>query len=280
MYFNTSHVTVYQRAETQYLVTFVFQYISCYCLSPSMSSVLIPFLISIHLMLLFISIGFTKQILNRHFNTSHVTVYRSQAKRHSDNNQYFNTSHVTVYRRKMQSTENIPMSFQYISCYCLSNSNNNRCSKHLISIHLMLLFIGRSIGVKIRATVFQYISCYCLSFLLPLQDYFDIRFQYISCYCLSPTASFCSASFSYFNTSHVTVYPFGASSGVSVFSFQYISCYCLSNTNGKDAKIIRKFQYISCYCLSIRLYSASMLRRYFNTSHVTVYLLRKDSYVV
>ena len=74
--------------------------------------------ISIHLMLLF--------ILSRKLYTSH--------------NLYFNTSHVTVYpisficRFKASS-------FQYISCYCLSQCLHFHTKSNLISIHLMLLFI-------------------------------------------------------------------------------------------------------------------------------------------
>ena len=53
--------------------------------------------------------------------------------------------------------------FQYISCYCLSPGAYRDRLSALISIHLMLLFIGiwRVIGGVI--TKFQYISCYCLS---------------------------------------------------------------------------------------------------------------------
>ena len=54
LYFNTSHVTVYHPKDTNTL-----------CL----------FLISIHLMLLFIHIVLPDEKKNMHFNTSHVTVY-------------------------------------------------------------------------------------------------------------------------------------------------------------------------------------------------------------
>ena len=76
-------------------------------------------IISIHLMLLFIRkiefipIGF------KHFNTSHVTVYRSTIYINVTIYTDFNTSHVTVYHHKLLPFCPI-FSFQYISCYCLS----------------------------------------------------------------------------------------------------------------------------------------------------------------
>ena len=52
--FNTSHVTVYLKLNLSILKEFLFQYISCYCLSSSV--------------VLFI-------LFQQDFNTSHVTVY-------------------------------------------------------------------------------------------------------------------------------------------------------------------------------------------------------------
>ena len=53
-----------------------FQYISCYCLSEPHDRIKKSSNISIHLMLLFISRQITACFNKRHFNTSHVTVYR------------------------------------------------------------------------------------------------------------------------------------------------------------------------------------------------------------
>ena len=54
----------------------IFQYISCYCLSATISSIPLKYCISIHLMLLFIASGRKQcQLYMYHFNTSHVTVY-------------------------------------------------------------------------------------------------------------------------------------------------------------------------------------------------------------
>ena len=95
-----------------------FQYISCYCLS---------------------SYSRRPVRLACDFNTSHVTVYPRTT--HLPNSGYhFNTSHVTVYH--MPSVHNcITITFQYISCYCLSLCKETIRRRNLISIHLMLLFI-------------------------------------------------------------------------------------------------------------------------------------------
>ena len=118
--------------------------------------------------------------------------------------------------------------FQYISCYCLSLWLVTVVSFVRISIHLMLLFISLAKSDWSLFALFQYISCYCLSG-LPNNNRIRNGFQYISCYCLSSARPdvpvsvqisihlmllfICSASMiliqkQYFNTSHVTVYPY------------------------------------------------------------------------
>ena len=163
MYFNTSHVTVYHYPGFFCSALRKFQYISCYCLSQGNTvKEGANKKISIHLMLLFIAVtlGMTTRCLN--FNTSHVTVYQSGSP-------YLST---------------VPR-FQYISCYCLSDShcmsletqwyfNTSHVTVYLcisipecvyirISIHLMLLFIRDIIKQAKKFGIFQYISCYCLS---------------------------------------------------------------------------------------------------------------------
>ena len=55
LYFNTSHVTVYQNTlKTKFQQVGIFQYISCYCLSMQ---------------------PYRERIKTKYFNTSHVTVY-------------------------------------------------------------------------------------------------------------------------------------------------------------------------------------------------------------
>ena len=80
-----------------YSLLFVFQYISCYCLSSRLALVAVFAVISIHLMLLFITFLESKIQTKENFNTSHVTVYRGVKIKFADNDR-----------------------FQYISCYCLS----------------------------------------------------------------------------------------------------------------------------------------------------------------
>ena len=183
-YFNTSHVTVYQRPTSSRNTVEGFQYISCYCLSmpeeiyvnqlrdfntshvtvyPALIlQCLVDNWISIHLMLLFILISFFPFIRFVHFNTSHVTVYPVPTR-------FFF----------------ILFKFQYISCYCLSLSSFLLIESPLISIHLMLLFID--VG--------------------DLWTQGSSGFQYISCYCLSRRSFLVSSGSWHFNTSHVTVYP-------------------------------------------------------------------------
>ena len=121
----------------------------------------------------------------------------------------------------------------------------------LVSIHLMLLFIGKGCSNFSCLYTFQYISCYSLS-----------RTQYAT------LASICR-----FNTSHVTLYLYATPLGIVIVAFQYISCYSLS-INAKFISshkpvsihlmllfivaadrfpvLVAAFQYISCYSLSSR----------------------------
>ena len=140
--FNTSHVTVYQSGESKDSRRNAFQYISCYCLSICGS---------------FRSGSF------QYFNTSHVTVYLNAvaSARMSDSFQYI-SCYCLSELREYQPTEQFE--FQYISCYCLSSPafsiffpipdfNTSHVTVYpvlsliwtshtVISIHLMLLFIG------------------------------------------------------------------------------------------------------------------------------------------
>ena len=97
--------------------------------------------------------------------------------------------------------------FQYISCYCLSETSILSLQKSRISIHLMLLFIF----------IFRKVAKHI------------IAFQYISCYCLSLVKALKSGAKKDFNTSHVTVYLKLIIPVPILERFQYISCYCLSN---------------------------------------------------
>ena len=118
-HFNTSHVTVYHNQAVMNKLNGLFQYISCYCLSLRIMTVM---------------------YINTDFNTSHVTVYQHRSRRRKHNiaisihlmllfivfrrlcrscKNNFNTSHVTVYHYKEHNPNRLH-GFQYISCYCLS----------------------------------------------------------------------------------------------------------------------------------------------------------------
>ena len=187
--------------------------------------------------------------------------------------------------------------FQYISCYSLSIIKLFRkdCSIN-VSIHLMLLFITVcQIPVK-GEQGFQYISCYSLSCFSRRSVIFHIPFQYISCYSLSGGHFVYFSVYLCFNTSHVTLYLLrreykkrGAerfnTSHVTLYlvrrpyqkrgqEFQYISCYSLSITPCINKVNRKRFQYISCYSLSLPVIRKELQHQRFNTSHVTLYLVR------
>ena len=146
-------------------------------------------------------------MLKRGFNTSHVTLYLPASHPLKLFLRRFNTSHVTLYHRP---------AFQ------------KRCG-FLVSIHLMLLFIGHAQIQNAFNILFQYISCYSLSQKRFSLSCFCTGFQYISCYSLS---DFCPAFFIF----HL---------------FQYISCYSLSEIPRGQVIATPVFQYISCYSLSL-----------------------------
>ena len=103
-----------------------------------------------------------------------------------------------------------------------------------------------------------------------------------------------------FNTSHVTLYPFGHHFLFWNGLFQYISCYSLSGYSFlmrkqfpvsihlmllfiakqlPDGRFSDEFQYISYYSLSITIQNQFGFQYSFNTSHVTLYRLSyRNSY--
>ena len=177
-------------------------------------------------MLLFIQVAYRNGISSFHFNTSHVTVYHL-----FDISPLCSTS-ISIHLMLLFIVETFFISvlinlFQYISCYCLSKRGIRVYGTYSISIHLMLLFIKVLHPNGLSLAVFQYISCYCLS------HSGESRFRKIH----------------YFNTSHVTVYPFSEDISEYYYEFQYISCYCLSICSHQQTKKMENF----------------------NTSHVTVY---------
>ena len=96
----------------------LFQYISCYCLSSGINKFTCNFMISIHLMLLFI-------------RRAPVTVPFPMP-----------FQYISCYCLSRCSWQSVgTRQFQYISCYCLSRCSWQSVGTRQISIHLMLLFI-------------------------------------------------------------------------------------------------------------------------------------------
>ena len=160
--FNTSHVTVYQLAHGGYNAACLFQYISCYCLSYTQA---------------------VRNAVDRNFNTSHVTVYPRP--------------HTTVLRYTVISI--------HLMLLFITARHNIYEQPHIISIHLMLLFINLN---RWENNVFDYFNTSHVTVYL-LADSFVISINHISIhlmllfimglllfYELTPN----------FNTSHVTVY--------------------------------------------------------------------------
>ena len=118
--FNTSHVTVYLGVIFILFFTYIFQYISCYCLSSG---------------------GSDSDIMLDHFNTSHVTVY-PVAPFSSDNVQI-----ISIHLMLLFITETYRLTGwdRHISIHLMLLFIESGISKKTfliqISIHLMLLFI-------------------------------------------------------------------------------------------------------------------------------------------
>ena len=98
-------------------------------------------------------------------------------------------------------------SFQYITCYSLSGRIRSYELPRGVSIHHMLLFI-RVVNKKVLTnTLFQYITCYSLSGKIRTASKPVLQFQYITCYSLSAIFKL---------------------ERVNSMKFQYITCYSLS----------------------------------------------------
>ena len=164
--FNTSHVTVYLVVDNNLPKSRKFQYISCYGLSRDNEWILGRY----HVFQYISCYGLSLRICSitgicRHFNTSHVTVYRNQIDPNTglDIFQYISCYGLSVEERKallqklsfqyiscyglslrILCTRDCCTSFQYISCYGLSKEKTTGKTALVISIHLMLRFIPRN----------------------------------------------------------------------------------------------------------------------------------------
>ena len=206
--------------------------------------------VSIHLMLLFIISCVLPCPWRLRFNTSHVTLYRQISGKNS----------------KQQDT------FQYISCYSLSEkiqSNQKRCD------------------------LFQYISCYSLSEAKYIEDKDNNGFNtsHVTLY----QGSAQGVQYSRLVSIHLMLLFIDCSRGlnrrtidVSIhlmllfievdqvienpeLTFQYISCYSLSGDHGDGTANLVGFNtsHVTLYLLLI--FRNAILADRFNTSHVTLY---------
>ena len=141
-------------------------------------------------------------------------------------------------------------SFQYISCYGLSQNIRDWCHP---------------------VRTFQYISCYGLSTTNKHMFIWWNHFNTSHVTVYPRLLALKRNQNSDFNTSHVTVYLVVDNNLPKSRKFQYISCYGLSRDNEWILGRYHVFQYISCYGLSLRICSITGICRHFNTSHVTVY---------
>ena len=253
--------------------------------------------VSIHLMLLFIMSD--EEIKKQYTEFQYISCYSLsfQATPLAFHHLCFNTSHVTLYPDVLSlmlsqcsfqyiscySLSELPphlwrvlVPFQYISCYSLSrgtlkwakrNKRFNtshvtlyrsriifRTGRWCVSIHLMLLFIPKKSGHEhsVRTVSIHLMLLFIVTSLR--KSYSFESFQNISCYSLSK-----------FNHKDLA----------ALVTFQYISCYSLSDADIGNYVYGKMFQYISCYSLSGISTSLHAVNACFNTSHVTLYQLRK-----
>ena len=255
IYFNTSHVTVYQHITCQSTTETEFQYISCYCLSTAtlLIACCVPY-----------------------FNTSHVTVYLTHYQTGISITifQYISCYCLSLLPFRLYDPVllfqyiscyclsspgfNVGLSysrFQYISCYCLSLIGVHFQRGHRISIHLMLLFI-KMIRLE-RANVMHFNTSHVTVYQKALfgisqPSNISIHLMLLFIFLIRTPHTFIAN----FNTSHVTVYHYPGFFCSALRKFQYISCYCLSRITLSQLLKSSSFQYISCYCLSTCFYNA------------------------
>ena len=122
---------------------------------------------------------------------------------------YFNTSHVTVYQSGSPYLSTVPR-FQYISCYCLSDSHcmSLETQWYFNTSHVTVYHAAICVSVRIWSE-FQYISCYCLSVRWSHNSLLIAISIHLMLLFISPSVTSTRAS----------------------TLFQYISCYCLSGQN-------------------------------------------------
>ena len=139
------------------------------------------------------------------FNTSHVTLYQRTGRKDIHRNRV-SIHLMLLFIRITDSMQQPFFSFQYISCYSLSESITAPVEERLVSIHLTLLFINQQKETEHQEECFNtshvtlYLAASIASVILMAW------FQYISCYSLSVRIIPLHQFYSRFNTSHVTLY--------------------------------------------------------------------------
>ena len=247
MHFNTSHVTVYQKA---------------------LFGISQPSNISIHLMLLFIFLIRTPHTFIANFNTSHVTVYHypgffCSALRKFQYISCYCLSRITLSQLLKSS------SFQYISCYCLSTCFYNARAYIYISIHLMLLFIVSDLESTSGVLI---ISIHLMLLFIKVGTWQTLQLNnfntsHVTVYRIVWQKLDSGRNF---NTSHVTVYRAtpGAQSDWLVISIHLMLLFI------PEPHIFQTLDIISIHLMllfiAVQVKDVSTTGN-FNTSHVTVY---------
>ena len=142
--------------------------------------------------------------------------------------------------------------FQYISCYSLSQSARSRLRENRgFNTSHVTLYLEQNRDCQ----QFNHVSIHLM-----------LLFIYILFGTLCTTAPVSIHLMLLFISKHFHIYQI-------FYKFQYISCYSLSTQKGIQEKRSRTFQYISCYSLSLDAVLGRENYIRFNTSHVTLYLI-------
>ena len=145
--------------------------------------------------------------------------------------------------------------FQYISCYSLSQSARSRLRENRgFNTSHVTLYLEQNRDCQ----QFNHVSIHLM-----------LLFIYILFGTLCTTAPVSIHLMLLFISKHFHIYQI-------FYKFQYISCYSLSCFSRRSVIFHIPFQYISCYSLSGGHFVYFSVYLCFNTSHVTLYLLRRE----
>ena len=139
-------------------------------------------------------------------HTSHVTLYRDAWLSHAGGQSSF--QYITCY--SLSFTEDdlfcVVIKFQYITCYSLSQCLQDTLVLNVVSIHHMLLFIYSPFRRTVLYRKFQYITCYSLSYRIhPYLRHLHVSIHHMLLFIARHPQY--AVVILRFNTSHVTLYP-------------------------------------------------------------------------